>query len=127
MTGNRALLTNFVEKFLGMVRFGNDDFAMIDGYGDVVIGSTTIKNVYYVEEKVKEHLVAEEIDKMVEGTEIEDSVEANNSILNSQNDPNTRLDPRSYKERPKVEKTDVVQLVNVIEEEEESAKDDYEL
>ncbi|GJR07064.1 integrase, catalytic region, zinc finger, CCHC-type containing protein, partial [Tanacetum coccineum] len=43
MTGNRALLTNFVEKFLGMVRFGNNDFAMIAGYGDVVIGSTTIK------------------------------------------------------------------------------------
>ncbi|GJT79923.1 retrovirus-related pol polyprotein from transposon TNT 1-94 [Tanacetum coccineum] len=26
MTGNRALLTNFVEKFLGTVRFGNNDF-----------------------------------------------------------------------------------------------------
>nr|GFA83882.1 putative ribonuclease H-like domain-containing protein [Tanacetum cinerariifolium] len=38
MTGNRALLMNFVEKFLGMVRFGNNDFAMIAGYGDVVIG-----------------------------------------------------------------------------------------
>nr|GEU66645.1 hypothetical protein [Tanacetum cinerariifolium] len=33
MTGNRALLTNFVEKFLGTVRFGNDDFAVIAGYG----------------------------------------------------------------------------------------------
>nr|GEZ15011.1 hypothetical protein [Tanacetum cinerariifolium] len=43
MTGNRALLTNFVEKFLGMVRFGNNDFAVIAGYGDVVIGSMTIK------------------------------------------------------------------------------------
>nr|GEX98849.1 integrase, catalytic region, zinc finger, CCHC-type, peptidase aspartic, catalytic [Tanacetum cinerariifolium] len=39
MTGNRALLTNFVEKFLGTVRFGNNDFAVIAGYGDVVIGS----------------------------------------------------------------------------------------
>nr|GEX54385.1 retrovirus-related Pol polyprotein from transposon TNT 1-94 [Tanacetum cinerariifolium] len=38
MTGNRALLTDFVEKFLGTVRFGNNDFAVIDGYGDVVIG-----------------------------------------------------------------------------------------
>nr|GFA36422.1 hypothetical protein [Tanacetum cinerariifolium] len=43
MTGNRALLTNFVEKFLGTVRFGNNDFAVIAGYGDVVIGSMTIK------------------------------------------------------------------------------------
>nr|GEW58602.1 hypothetical protein [Tanacetum cinerariifolium] len=35
MTGNRALLTNFVKKFLGTVRFGNNDFAVIAGYGDV--------------------------------------------------------------------------------------------
>nr|GEV10143.1 Gag-Pol polyprotein [Tanacetum cinerariifolium] len=48
MTGNRALLTNFVEKFLGTVRFGNNDFAVIAGYRDVVIGSMTIKKVYYV-------------------------------------------------------------------------------
>nr|GEZ46968.1 integrase, catalytic region, zinc finger, CCHC-type, peptidase aspartic, catalytic [Tanacetum cinerariifolium] len=48
ITGNRALLTNFVKKFIGTVRFGNNDFAMIDGYGDVVIGSMTIKKVYYV-------------------------------------------------------------------------------
>nr|GEZ24639.1 integrase, catalytic region, zinc finger, CCHC-type, peptidase aspartic, catalytic [Tanacetum cinerariifolium] len=49
MTGNRALLTHFVEKFLGTVHFGNNDFAVITGYGDVVIGSMTIKKVYYVE------------------------------------------------------------------------------
>nr|GEW45820.1 uncharacterized mitochondrial protein AtMg00810-like [Tanacetum cinerariifolium] len=48
MTGKRALLTNFVEKFLGMVRFGNNDFAVIAGYGDIVIGSMMIKKVYYV-------------------------------------------------------------------------------
>nr|GEY94791.1 hypothetical protein [Tanacetum cinerariifolium] len=49
MTCNRALLTNFVEKFLGTVRFGNNDFVVIAGYEDVVIGSMTIKKVYYVE------------------------------------------------------------------------------
>nr|GFB45912.1 integrase, catalytic region, zinc finger, CCHC-type, peptidase aspartic, catalytic [Tanacetum cinerariifolium] len=49
MTGNRALLTNFVEKFLRMVRFGNNDFTVIAGYGDVIIGSIMIKKVYYVE------------------------------------------------------------------------------
>nr|GEZ67831.1 integrase, catalytic region, zinc finger, CCHC-type, peptidase aspartic, catalytic [Tanacetum cinerariifolium] len=49
MTGNRALLTNFVELILGTVRFGNNDFAAIAGYEDVVIGSMTIKKVYYVE------------------------------------------------------------------------------
>nr|GEZ09432.1 hypothetical protein [Tanacetum cinerariifolium] len=46
-TGNRARLRNFVEKFLRTVRFGNNDFAVIAGYGDVVIGSMTIKKVYY--------------------------------------------------------------------------------
>nr|GEZ97786.1 hypothetical protein [Tanacetum cinerariifolium] len=49
VTGNRALLTNFVVKFFGTVRFGNNDFAVIAGYGDVVIGSMTINKVYYVE------------------------------------------------------------------------------
>nr|GEV81875.1 integrase, catalytic region, zinc finger, CCHC-type, peptidase aspartic, catalytic [Tanacetum cinerariifolium] len=49
MTGNRALLKNFVEKFFKTVRFDNDDFVVIAGYGDVVIGSMTIKKVYYVE------------------------------------------------------------------------------
>nr|GEW44631.1 retrovirus-related Pol polyprotein from transposon TNT 1-94 [Tanacetum cinerariifolium] len=34
MTGNRALLANFMEKFLGMVRFSNNDFVVIAGYGD---------------------------------------------------------------------------------------------
>nr|GEV39481.1 hypothetical protein [Tanacetum cinerariifolium] len=48
MTGNRALLTNFVEKFIGTVRFDNNDFAVIPGYGDVVIGSMIINKVYYV-------------------------------------------------------------------------------
>nr|GEY36196.1 copia protein [Tanacetum cinerariifolium] len=49
MTGNRALLTNFVEKFLGTVRFGKNNFAMIAGYEDVIIGSMMIKKVYCVE------------------------------------------------------------------------------
>ncbi|GJY24980.1 retrovirus-related pol polyprotein from transposon TNT 1-94 [Tanacetum coccineum] len=36
MTGNLKLLCNFVEKYLGTVRFGNDQFALILGYGDLV-------------------------------------------------------------------------------------------
>nr|GEW74251.1 copia protein [Tanacetum cinerariifolium] len=35
MTGNLKLLINFVEKFLGMVKFGNDQIAPILGYGDL--------------------------------------------------------------------------------------------
>nr|GFC31296.1 retrovirus-related Pol polyprotein from transposon TNT 1-94 [Tanacetum cinerariifolium] len=49
MTGNHALLTNFVEKFFGTVHFGNNDFAVIAGFGDVIIGSMMIKKVYYDE------------------------------------------------------------------------------
>nr|GEX41234.1 hypothetical protein [Tanacetum cinerariifolium] len=35
MTGNLKLLTNFVEKFLGTVKFGNDQIAPILGYEDL--------------------------------------------------------------------------------------------
>nr|GEU29078.1 retrovirus-related Pol polyprotein from transposon TNT 1-94 [Tanacetum cinerariifolium] len=49
MTGNLKLLTNFVEKFLGSVKFRNDQIAPILGYEDLVQGSVTIKRVYYVE------------------------------------------------------------------------------
>ncbi|GJV42309.1 retrovirus-related pol polyprotein from transposon TNT 1-94 [Tanacetum coccineum] len=49
MTGNLSLLCNFVEKYLGTVRFGNDQFAPILGYGDLVQGNIMIKRVYYVE------------------------------------------------------------------------------
>ncbi|GJX87743.1 retrovirus-related pol polyprotein from transposon TNT 1-94 [Tanacetum coccineum] len=40
MTGNRLKLKNFVEKFIGPVRFRNDHFGAIMGYGDYVIGDS---------------------------------------------------------------------------------------
>nr|GEW35944.1 integrase, catalytic region, zinc finger, CCHC-type, peptidase aspartic, catalytic [Tanacetum cinerariifolium] len=49
MTSNLKLLCNFVEKFMGTVRFGNDQYAPILGYGDLVQGNVTINRVYYVE------------------------------------------------------------------------------
>ncbi|GKC95689.1 retrovirus-related pol polyprotein from transposon TNT 1-94, partial [Tanacetum coccineum] len=49
MTGDRSQLTNFVNKFLGIVKFGNDHVAKILGYGDYQIGNVTISMVYYVE------------------------------------------------------------------------------
>nr|GEU46267.1 ribonuclease H-like domain-containing protein [Tanacetum cinerariifolium] len=49
MTGNLQLLRNFVEKFMGTVRFENDYFSAITGYGDYVQGILTIYHVYYVE------------------------------------------------------------------------------
>ncbi|GKB00745.1 hypothetical protein Tco_0828738 [Tanacetum coccineum] len=54
-------------------------------------------------EKVEEHLMAEQIEKLLEGTENVENDVVDNSILNSQNDPGTRL------------------------EEEELVEDDYEL
>ncbi|GKA10621.1 retrovirus-related pol polyprotein from transposon TNT 1-94 [Tanacetum coccineum] len=49
MTGDRSQLTNFVSKFLGTVKFGNDQVAKIMGFGDYQIGNVTISRVYYVE------------------------------------------------------------------------------
>nr|GFC53360.1 hypothetical protein [Tanacetum cinerariifolium] len=48
MTGNRALLTNFMEKFLGTIRFGNNDFAVIAGYGDVGLEVAFRKSTCFV-------------------------------------------------------------------------------
>nr|GFA27226.1 retrovirus-related Pol polyprotein from transposon TNT 1-94 [Tanacetum cinerariifolium] len=49
MIGDRSQLVNFVQKFLGTVKFGNDHVAKIMGYGDYQIGNVTIFWVYYVE------------------------------------------------------------------------------
>ncbi|GKE92419.1 hypothetical protein Tco_1573514, partial [Tanacetum coccineum] len=69
MTGDRSRLRNFVKKFIGTIRFGNDHFGAIMGYGDYVeglgdyveglgdygdygdyvIGDSVISRVYYVE------------------------------------------------------------------------------
>nr|GFC25311.1 integrase, catalytic region, zinc finger, CCHC-type, peptidase aspartic, catalytic [Tanacetum cinerariifolium] len=43
MTGNLKLLINFEKKFLGTVKFGNDQIAPILGYEDLVQGAVTIK------------------------------------------------------------------------------------
>ncbi|GJZ43961.1 retrovirus-related pol polyprotein from transposon TNT 1-94 [Tanacetum coccineum] len=49
MTGDRSLLRNFMEKFMGTVCFGNDNFAAITCYGNYIQGNITICHVYYVE------------------------------------------------------------------------------
>nr|GEZ36011.1 integrase, catalytic region, zinc finger, CCHC-type, peptidase aspartic, catalytic [Tanacetum cinerariifolium] len=49
MTGNLKLLINFVWKFMGTVRFGNDHVAVILGFGDLQWGNILIAKVYYVE------------------------------------------------------------------------------
>ncbi|GJU72932.1 retrovirus-related pol polyprotein from transposon TNT 1-94 [Tanacetum coccineum] len=49
MTGNRSQLMNFVSKFLGTVRFENNQIARIMGYGDYQLGNVVISRIYYVE------------------------------------------------------------------------------
>nr|GEW74307.1 integrase, catalytic region, zinc finger, CCHC-type, peptidase aspartic, catalytic [Tanacetum cinerariifolium] len=49
MTRDRSRLKNFVKKFIGTVRFENDHFGAIMGYGDYVVGDSVISRVYYVE------------------------------------------------------------------------------
>nr|GEU49743.1 retrovirus-related Pol polyprotein from transposon TNT 1-94 [Tanacetum cinerariifolium] len=49
MTGNLKLFINFVWKFLGNVRFGNDHVAAILGFGDLQWGNILITRVYFVE------------------------------------------------------------------------------
>nr|GEU33046.1 retrovirus-related Pol polyprotein from transposon TNT 1-94 [Tanacetum cinerariifolium] len=49
MTGDRSWLRTFMKKFIWTVRFGNDHFGAIMGYGDYVIGDSVISRIYYVE------------------------------------------------------------------------------
>nr|GFA73278.1 hypothetical protein [Tanacetum cinerariifolium] len=49
MAGDRSQLINFVQKFMGTVKFWNDHVAKILGYGDYKIGNVTISRVYFVE------------------------------------------------------------------------------
>ncbi|GKA90064.1 retrovirus-related pol polyprotein from transposon TNT 1-94 [Tanacetum coccineum] len=49
MMGDHSRLKNFVKKFTGTVRFGNDHFGAIMGYEDYVIGDSVISRVHYVE------------------------------------------------------------------------------
>ncbi|GJS19712.1 hypothetical protein Tco_0448344 [Tanacetum coccineum] len=43
MTGDRSWLRNFMKKFIGIVRFGNDHFCAIMGYGDYMIGDSILR------------------------------------------------------------------------------------
>nr|GEU34334.1 hypothetical protein [Tanacetum cinerariifolium] len=70
----------------------------------------------------QEHLVDEEIEKIVKGNDYVDENKFMNEIVNSQEDPVTRLEPGSHKERPEVEKSVDVLIIND-DEDEESARD----
>nr|GEZ70974.1 hypothetical protein [Tanacetum cinerariifolium] len=48
-SGNLKLLINFIWKFMGTVRFGNDHVAAILGFGELQWGNMLITRVYFVE------------------------------------------------------------------------------
>nr|GFC07038.1 integrase, catalytic region, zinc finger, CCHC-type, peptidase aspartic, catalytic [Tanacetum cinerariifolium] len=48
MTRNLKLLINFVWKFMGTVRFGNDQVAAILGFGNLQWGNILITKVYFI-------------------------------------------------------------------------------
>ncbi|GKA04385.1 hypothetical protein Tco_0677166 [Tanacetum coccineum] len=72
--------------------------------------------------KVNEHLVDEEIEKLVEGDENTNVNTFVDEILNNQEDPGTRIEPESHKESPEVEKSVDLMIIDE-EDEEESAED----
>ncbi|GKB04992.1 hypothetical protein Tco_0833187 [Tanacetum coccineum] len=77
--------------------------------------------------KVKEHIVDEELDQLLKGAENVDVDAFIDDFLNSQEDPDARIKPRSDKESPKAEKdVDMVTIHNE-EVEEGSAGDEFEL
>ncbi|GJR99527.1 retrovirus-related pol polyprotein from transposon TNT 1-94 [Tanacetum coccineum] len=49
IVGNRSQLMNFVNKFMGTVRFENDQIVRIMGFGGYQLGNVIILRVYYVE------------------------------------------------------------------------------
>ncbi|GKE19254.1 retrovirus-related pol polyprotein from transposon TNT 1-94 [Tanacetum coccineum] len=48
MTGDRSLLKIFIEKFMGTVHFGNDNFAATTGYGDDLLIGGRESNLYTI-------------------------------------------------------------------------------
>ncbi|GJR61109.1 hypothetical protein Tco_1503271 [Tanacetum coccineum] len=67
------------------------------------------------------------LEEAINGTKNVDVDEFMSDILNNQEDPDTRIDPGSYKESPEVKNDANLVIVNANEEEEESAGDEFEL
>nr|GEU89538.1 hypothetical protein [Tanacetum cinerariifolium] len=62
MTWDRSWLMNFVKKFIRTVRFGNDHFGAIMGYGDYVIGDSASPCIFHqkiVSRTPQQNIVAE--------------------------------------------------------------------
>nr|GEU95836.1 hypothetical protein [Tanacetum cinerariifolium] len=77
--------------------------------------------------KVNEHLEDEKLNHMLKGADDVDIDVFMDDVLNNKEDPDTRIEPESYKESPEAEKD--VDMVTTHDEvvEEESAGDEFEL
>ncbi|GJV52593.1 integrase, catalytic region, zinc finger, CCHC-type containing protein [Tanacetum coccineum] len=69
-TPSSPRLINFVNKFLGTVKFGNDQIAKIMGYSDYQIDNVTISRVYYVEGSRGSNLYTLSIKDMINSSPI---------------------------------------------------------
>ncbi|GJT72313.1 hypothetical protein Tco_1031599 [Tanacetum coccineum] len=63
-------------------------------------------------EKVKDHMVDEELEQLREGTENVDVDAFMDDVFNSQEDPGTKIEPKSDKESPKLEKDADMVIIN---------------
>ncbi|GJT78422.1 retrovirus-related pol polyprotein from transposon TNT 1-94 [Tanacetum coccineum] len=70
MTGNLKLLTNFVEKFMGTIKFRNDQIALILGYRDLVAFR---KSTCYIRDLKENDLLTDKGYTQQEGTDFEES------------------------------------------------------
>ncbi|GJU24155.1 hypothetical protein Tco_1162776 [Tanacetum coccineum] len=77
--------------------------------------------------KVKEYMVDEELDQLLKGTETVDVDAFMDDFLNSQEDSDTRIKPKSDKESPKAEKDVDMVTIHYEEVEEGLAGDEFEL
>ncbi|GKB42225.1 hypothetical protein Tco_0887167 [Tanacetum coccineum] len=141
MIMNEIKLTNHYQMYATLFGPRRPCFATLDEADDIILQDTIqlslaeqkshdeLKAKQNVQ-KVEEHLIVREIEKLVEGAKNVENVKDDSSTLRQDDTQivlGTRLEPRSDKESPEVEITIVEQPVNVIEEEEESVEDDYEL
>ncbi|GJY91768.1 putative reverse transcriptase domain-containing protein [Tanacetum coccineum] len=77
--------------------------------------------------KVKEHIVDEELDQLLEGAKNVDMDAFMDDVFNSQKDLGTKIEPKSDKESPEAEKDAVMVTISNDDVEEESAGDEFEL
>nr|GEX43502.1 retrovirus-related Pol polyprotein from transposon TNT 1-94 [Tanacetum cinerariifolium] len=102
----KMIFTHYITEHPNISRRVQDNYHRVEN-------DNLVKNIFnYGENKegagmmipewmVKKHMVNEELDQLLEGTENVDVDEFMDDILNSQEDPHIRIEPRSDKESPR--------------------------